>query len=109
MPETTSKSSRQLEPDTVKSIWRDIRAQLEGRKSQTLEEIQNYPPPIPACDQHFNYLLAERDNLGRELRRLEAYAKESLTGQDAGQLIDEFVQSSTYIGDDAKQKIRAAL
>lgn len=45
---------------------------LEAELARTYEEISNYPPPIPACDEQFNYLLEKRDQLLRELARLRS-------------------------------------
>jgi len=44
---------------------------LEKELARTYEEISSYPPPIPACDEQFNYLLEKRDQLLRELARLK--------------------------------------
>jgi hypothetical protein len=52
--------------------------QLEARKAQVLAEIRSYPPPIPACDAQFNYLLEQRDQLSVALNRLH-----QLTGDEA--------------------------
>jgi hypothetical protein len=111
MPEVTSTHAihRQIDSDVVKSIWEELRGHLEDKKNQIVDEIKNYPPPIPACDQHFNYLLEERANISRELNRLEACAKESLARADPGKLIDAFVGTSTYMSAEVKQKMRASL
>ena len=62
----------EAEPDLIRSLWNDIRRHLEDRKAQLFEEIGNYPPPIPACDQQFNHLLEERARISRELNRVAA-------------------------------------
>jgi hypothetical protein len=43
------------------------RAHLEAEKHRIYEEIRTYPRPIPACHQHFNYLLQERRRVCLEL------------------------------------------
>lgn len=48
----------------------DLIQQLEAHKAQLIREIRNYPPPIPACDAQFNYLLEKRDHLSLNLNRL---------------------------------------
>lgn len=42
---------------------------LEAERMRIHDEIMRYPSPIPACDEHFNFLLEERTRIGRELRR----------------------------------------
>ncbi len=111
MPPTTSQpATRQdLAPDALTSVWQTIREQLEAKQNQIYEEIANYPPPIPACDQHFNYLLEQRTEIALELRRQKSLAEASLTSPDPVACIDDFVASSVYPNDDAKQRIRSGL
>ena len=45
------------------------RLALERERDAIFERIRNYPSPITACDEQFNYLLEERDRIGRELAR----------------------------------------
>ncbi len=107
---TTSISTRQdAAPDWVTAAWQAIRDQLLAKQNQLYEEIANYPPPIPACDQHFNYLLEQRTAIALELRRQKALAEKSLTSCDPVVLIDTFVESSIYLNDDAKHRVRACL
>lgn len=54
-----------------------MRAQLEQEKRRINEEINNYPPPIPACDAQFNYLLEERARILQELSRLDVRLDEN--------------------------------
>ncbi len=49
-----------------------LRAQLRQEREQVLAELRAYPPAVPACDAQFNYLLEQRDRLGRALGRLDA-------------------------------------
>ena len=50
------------------------RASLEREWHAVQAQITSYPSPIPACDADFNYLLAQRDRLSEELRRLDETA-----------------------------------
>ncbi len=95
--------------DVVQSVWQMIREQLEATRHQIHEAILNYPPPIPACDQHFNYLLEQRTGIAQELRRQKSFAEASLTSQTPGALIGEFVSSSIYVDDATKQKMGSML
>ena len=77
------------------------------RKQEKLrhEEISNYPPPIPACDVHFNTLLEERDDIRREINQVDAL----LETEDVSQAIHHFIDSSKHLDGDAEHKFRAAL
>jgi hypothetical protein len=94
--------------DLVRSAWERIREHLGRQKQQVYEEIKQYPRPIPACDQQFNYLLEERARLSRELSRVVEALQESLTRGDALALIDQFLASSGSFTEDAKQAIRSS-
>ena len=48
-----------------------LRSWLEARYAETVGEIRSYPAPIPACDQHYNHLLARRRGYAQALRRLD--------------------------------------
>jgi hypothetical protein len=110
MPSATSRSeiSKVIESEWIKDIWNRIREHLETKRAQILEDILNYPPPIPACDQHYNYLLEQRVHIAQELRRLNTLLQDRSAGQDELKLIDEFLTASAYIQDKAEQDIRAA-
>ncbi|MFQ5938171.1 MAG: hypothetical protein ACE5LB_17350, partial [Acidiferrobacterales bacterium] len=90
-------------------VLKDIRDYLESKKDKIYEEIRNYPPPIPACDLQFNYLLEERARISRELSRVDALITQDLRRKDRIKSIDEFIASSTYINDEMEQRIRSAL
>jgi hypothetical protein len=99
---------KEIESEWVEGIWNRIREYLETKRNQILEDIVNYPPPIPACDQHYNYLLEQRVTISQELRRLNTLFQDRSAGQDEIKLIDEFLTASAYIHDEAAQHIRAA-
>ena len=89
----------------AQSAWAKIGEHLENERQRIQNEIRNYPPPIPACDAHFNYLLEERVRIGEELNRMQVAAGESVTPGNSIRLIEEFIASSSYIDDAAKQEI----
>jgi len=95
--------------DVIKSAWNKIRTQLENEKARIYQAIGNYPPPIAACDQQFNYLLEEQTRISRELVRLNEATTASLTIADSIELIDEFIRSSGYVDPEAEQTIRSYL
>lgn len=56
------------------SLWDEVERHLEREKQRIFNEILHYPPPIPACDVQFNFLLAQRAELMQELQQLRAIA-----------------------------------
>lgn len=107
MPSTTS--ARDMAHEVLMSLWQTIREQLQAKQNQIYEEIAHYPPPIPACDQHFNYLLEQRTGIAQELRRQKALAEECLTSRDPAACIREFVASSAYVDNETRQHVRSRL
>lgn len=50
----------------------ELRTKLAAEKQRIITEINEYPPPIPACDQQFNFLLEERTRVTKLLRLVDA-------------------------------------
>ncbi len=65
-----------------------FRLRIESLRNSVVGELKNYPPPIPACDAHYNHLLELRQLLGQELTRLDSAAD-----QDACS-IEDFIGKS---------------
>jgi hypothetical protein len=95
--------------DALQSAWNKIRAQLETEKARIYEAIGNYPAPIAACDQQFNYLLEERTRISHELGRLNEAITAGVTIEDSMTQMDEFIRSSGYVDPETEQTIRASL
>jgi hypothetical protein len=93
----------------IASVWAEVASELERRKTQLYEQIKNYPPPITACDQQFDYLLAQHREISRELDRMRAVVQASSTNHEPARVIDEFLRSATSIDDEARQRIRSRL
>lgn len=87
------------------AAWRKIGARLEQERDRIHREIKSTPPPIPACDVQFNHLLEQRARICEELDRMRQAANESIAPGESVKRIDEFLGSSKYIGDEAKQAI----
>lgn len=60
-----------MDEQTIEPTWQAIRVKLETQRRALYDEIRNYPTPIAACDQQFNFLLEERGRIIQELRRLD--------------------------------------
>ena len=105
--ETTKPMINQM--DVIQSAWNQIRTQLENEKDRIYQALANYPPPIAACDQQFNYLLEEQVQISRELVRLNETMDASLLVEDPIRLMDEFLRSSSYLETQAGQTIKSYL
>ena len=68
-----------MDEQKIETAWQTIRAQFETQRRALYDEIRNYPTPIAACDQQFNFLLEERGRIIQELRRLD----ETITASQA--------------------------
>jgi hypothetical protein len=58
------------QPEHTDQTWQAIQQQLQRQRDTIIDEIRQYPAPIPACDVQFNHLLAQRDAILRECRLL---------------------------------------
>lgn len=98
------------EPElTLAVMWHKVKRYLEDKKRQIGEEINQYPPPIPACDVQFNYLLEQRAGISQELHRLNETFTETLKHSDSRKLLTGFIQSSSFIDDETKQGMITAV
>ena len=61
---------------TTDADWDALRARLERMRATVAAEIRTYPPPIPACDAHFNHLLERRAALSEAVAALDAARKD---------------------------------
>ena len=93
----------------VEPMWRELEFHLEKEKRRIFDEILHYPPPIPACDVQFNYLLEERARITQELRRMSELSKKGAGYRDCIRLIREFIGSSKFINDVLEAKLLSNL
>jgi len=82
-----------LDQDSRHPLWDRLRQHLESKRRPIQDEIRRYPPPIPACDAHFNHLLDQRSLLSRELMRLDAACREG----DPEAAVADFLRSSPCV------------
>jgi hypothetical protein len=85
--------------------WAELEDHLEGARSAILAEIRNYPPPIAACDQQFNYLLEQRDRIADEQSRLASTRLDSLTGESDVEAFVGFIKTSDCIAPELKARL----
>ena len=103
-PMTTSTSTTMRRAPQTRLIAQ-IKKRLREEEALRYEEISNYPPPIPACDVHFNTLLEERDAIRREISQVDAL----LQAEDVCQAIHDFVNSSKHLGAEAVVRLEHLL
>ena len=68
--------SSALEPQLLKdrgllSLLQDLAQAIRMARLALNREISAYPPPIPACDAQFNFLLEKRRRLSRDSRQIQ--------------------------------------
>jgi chorismate mutase len=90
-------------------LWQRIQEQLEAEKERIVQEISQYPPPIPACDAQFNGLLEERATILQELGQVNQILKQHLTAREQIELLDEFMRSSHHLDGELAESIRQSL
>ena len=89
----------------IQSIYQNLISLLESQETQLRKEIHTYPPPIPACDAQFNYLLEKRDRLPIELNRLHKLSQQD----EFADALVTFLETSTLIQDDVKERFLFSL
>lgn len=99
--------NQQAETDIRHPAWELLKQLLEARRRPIQDEIRKYPPPIPACDAHFNHLLDQRSALSRELVRLDSVSGRAGGNGDAA--VEDFVRSSTFLDDETARSVLATL
>ena len=90
------------------TAWDMVKACLESERERVHTEIRAYPTPIPRCDAQFNHLIERRERLFQELARLDA-ARSSAAAGDGGIRVEEFIDASRCLDDDAKLRLKSAL
>ena len=92
----------------LSAAWDKVKACLESERERVHAEIRAYPTPIPRCDAQFNHLIERRERLFQELARLDA-ARSSAAADDGGIRVEDFIDSSGNLDDDAKLRLKSAL
>ena len=89
---------KETETLDIDARWQAVRDALKARQRALREQINAYPPPIPACDAQFNHLLDQRRALAEELRDLDALRPALTTrGED---VLAAFLRTSRFVGGD---------
>ena len=95
--------------ETLAAAVQRVEAALRNEKDRIRAEIHAYPPPIPACDAQFNYLLEKRDRVSAELARLHAISVGSQSTTEQADTLSEFVATSQCLDHTIKSAASALL
>lgn len=93
------------ESDELTMITQQIEEALQFEKRRIRDEIRAYPPPIPACDAQFNYLLERRELITTELGQLNAIAADRQSTAKNRDSLRTFVSSSQCLSRETKRKL----
>ncbi len=107
MPPARHSASTPDEARRTRFVLHQIRSVLEQTRERILDEVQRAPSPTPACDEHFNHLLAQRREVSRALTRVQA-AEGSSALADCGVLVAELL-AANVLGDEGEARLRSCL
>ncbi len=88
-----------LQPSSRAPNLARLRPWLEARYAETVSEIRSYPAPIPACDQHYNHLLARRRGYALALRHLEGTPSADADPEAAVERMIDFLRDAVSLSD----------
>jgi hypothetical protein len=100
---SAAESSVRAEP--ARSPLTELEDHLENARRSILAEIRNYPPPIAACDQQFNYLLEQRDRIVGELSRLASIRRDNSARETDVKALIDFINASDCIAHELKRRL----
>lgn len=89
--------------------WQLIHPQIAAKKKQIAAEILYYPPPIPACDAQFNFLLAERARVHQLWGQLESWQNGEFTEQEQLEWLETFLAASSDLDEQTEQEVRSLM
>lgn len=107
MPLVRHSASTHDEAEPTRLVLDRIRSVLERAREGIHDEIHQYPSPIPACDEHFNHLLAKRSAISHMLTRLRD-AESSSSLADCRRLVDDLV-AANLLDEEGRAKLRSKL
>ncbi len=88
--------------DGIERVLDEIEGHLAARKAAIKLALHNYPAPITGCDAQYNHLAEARQDIARDLHRLEALRRQALSGE----ALAAFAASS-HLDDTVKQDLAA--
>ncbi len=93
------KQSQTFSGPRIASLLEDLAQAIQGALLALNREIRAYPPPIPACDAQFNFLLEKRRRLSQDSRQIQRLmTQEAREGVGRGDI--EALQDRLVLHDD---------
>ena len=96
-----------MEDQRIKAL-NDFKVYLFAKRDKVNEQIGSYPPPIPACDAQFNYLLDERTRISNELKFVDTMMTKCLSGSIDIKEVEQLIASSVRTDNKIVAKLRSA-
>ena len=94
-----------IEDVVVSRAHQALEAALAARRESISRELCTIPPPVPACDVHFNRLLEERGRVVDALQRLAALR----TKDSSAEALLAFCDALDCVDADVRGRIEALL
>ena len=85
-----------------------VKTALQKERIRINTEIGNYPPPIPACDVQFNYLLKQRSDIARALKLVDGLMTRCQTQSVDVEIVEKLIKPLSKIDATAADELRAA-
>jgi hypothetical protein len=80
----------------LEEVCQRIKRQLEAEKARLIDEIAQYPRPIPACDAQFNYLLEKRGEILQALGQVHHVLHQELSASARAEALETLMATSRY-------------
>lgn len=92
-----------------KEIYSQVEARLWQERERIYAEIHAYPPPIPACDAQFNYLIEKRAIVTQELGQVRAIGTLPDSPERKAAALRQLVKTSEILSQSVKAHLLEAL
>ncbi|MBX3053062.1 MAG: hypothetical protein KF753_16385 [Caldilineaceae bacterium] len=90
-------------------LYSQIEARLWQERERIYAEIHAYPPPIPACDAQFNYLIEKRALIAKELSAIRALKMNAPEVESEDSLLRQCLAESQILHRAAKEEFLSLL
>ena len=106
---SSAKQPQSFRGPRIASLLTELGRAIQAARLALNREIGAYPPPIPACDAQFNFLLEKRRRLSQDSRQIQRLmTQEAREGVGRGDL--EALQDRLVLHDDVPiDRLRAFL
>jgi len=95
--------------DLRTEVYSQIEAHLWQERERIYAEIHAYPPPIPACDAQFNYLIEKRALVTQELSQVRAICTLPDSPERNAAALRQLVKTSEILSKSVKVHLLEAL